>query len=276
MAGEIPSGAGETTKALIIYGGARGTTQKIARAIAEGLNDQGAQASAISVELLGMMPDRAEKVDLLGVGSPVYFLREASYITEMLAGLPSLAGRCAFAFCTTGMDRVGETLHRMRDRLKEKGARVVGAEPFRTAMSYQPYRKRGFGNPDSLPDEGELQAARGFGARMARAPHLEPVALEPVSTATRWKAGLLASRRFRKSLFPGVELKRSLCTGYGSCLSRCPFRGLDRRDGEDIPYYTDTCVQCLECVAWCPRAAIVSDSATKEWIATLSYRLGIH
>lgn len=263
-------------QALIIYGSSRGTTTKIADSIAEGMKNAGASVSAITVDFVSLMPDRLRKADVLGIGSPVYFLREARYMTDFLGSLPELEGKKAFVFCNCGMDRVGETLHRMHAVLSARGAVVVGAQHFRSAMSYIPYRKRGFGNPDSLPDEKELSAARGFGERMTQALDLDAITLHPVSPAVRWKAQLLANKKFRRTFFPNARLNKPACTGYGSCLSRCLFGGLDRRDGEQIPYYASPCIQCLDCIAWCPRGAIVTDSPVKEWMSTLSYRLGLH
>lgn len=269
-------GKKEPVKALIVYGSSRGTTAKIAEAIAEGMEAAGASASAISVELLRLVPDRVRTVDILGIGSPVYFLREPRYMTEFVSSLGMLESKKAFVFCTCGMDRVGETLRRLHTMLSEQGAAVIGAKHFRSAMSYFPHRKRGFGNPDHLPDDSELTAARNFGEQMTHAIDLDPVSLAPPSLATRLKAQLLGNKRFRSTLFPGVRLNAKECTGYGSCLTRCPFNGLARKDGEDIPFITDNCVQCLECIADCPRGAIVIDSRTKEWLSTLSYRWGIH
>jgi len=261
-------------KGLIAFGTGRGTTAKIAGEIAEGMKTERVTTSAVSVEYL--TPARVAGADIVGVGSPVHFYREARYLTNFLRGLPRLDGKYAFAFCTCGMDRPGETLARLHCALAERGATVVGAESFRSAMSYFLLRDRGLGNPDTLPGDAELAAAREFGARMARAHELDPIAPPPASTLVRVKARLLADMRLRRLVFPGPRLNTTLCTGYGSCLSRCLVNGLDRKDGETIPFVTATCVHCLECVLWCPRGAIEPESRVKAWTATLAYRLGIH
>jgi len=263
-------------KAVVVYGTGRGTTGQFAEAIVEGLDEAGAEASAIGIELVALAPALLGTADLIGVGTPVYFYREPLYITNFLGRLPRLEGKKAFVFCTCGMDRVGETLHRVHRALRERGTTVVGAESFRSAMSYYPLRRRGFGNSDELPDEATLEGAREFGRRMAQAEGLPPVELPPMPSLTAWKARLLANTKFRNLVFPGVRLKDSACTGYGSCLSRCLVNGLERSDGEEIPHITDTCIHCLECISWCPKGAIVTDSRIKEWLATLSSRLGIH
>ena len=263
-------------RALIAYGTSRGSTERIGEAIAQGIEAGGGAASALRTVLVREMPEVVEAADVVGVGSPVYWLREPSFMTEFLTGLPSLEGKRAFVFCTCGMDLVGETLARLHTALSERGAVVVGAEHFRSSMSYLPHRKRGLGNPLHLPDEEQLTAARRFGERMARAAELEPIPLESISSATRWKARLLGSKRLRRVVFPQVRLDESACTGYGACLTRCSFVGLDREDEEGIPFFTDACVNCLECIDSCPRSALRVDSRVKEWISTLSYRLGIH
>jgi len=275
---KVASGSnnGSAVRALVAYGGNRGTTAKIADNIVQGMLQEGAEASSIPLSLLRMVPSRVNEVDILGIGSPVYFLREPPDVTEFVSNLPSLEGRKAFAFCTCGMDRPGETLYRLGSMLQARGAELVGATRFRTAMSYFPYRKRGLGNSDTFPDETQLAAAREFGARMAGASALTPIEVAPVSRSVQWKARLLANRRFRKTFFPSVKLVTTSCTDYGSCLSRCAIEALARRDGNEIPEVTSSCIQCLECITYCPRAAIVPDSAFKEWLSTLSYRLGIH
>lgn len=259
---------------VIAYGTGRGTTAKIAEAIAEGMNTTGVHAVAIGIEYL--TPARVAGAGILGVGSPVHFYREARYVTNFLSTLPRLDGKKAFVFCACGMNRPGETLNRLYRMLVERGALVVGADSFRSAMSYYPLRKRGLGNGDHLPNESVLEAARQFGERMARQEEQRLIDTPVVSTPTVLKARLLANMRFRRLFFPGVRLDVTKCTGYGQCMSRCLLNGLARRDGESIPYISASCVRCLECIAWCPRGAIETDSRVKEWASTLSTRLGIH
>lgn len=263
-------------KALVIYGSSSGTTGRIAESITEGMKKAGADASAIRVDRLAIMPERVKGVDIVGVGSPTYFLREPSYMGSCIDALPDLTGVKGFVFCTCGMDRVGETLERLEERLASRGVTVVGAEWFRTAMSYRPYRCRGIGNPEHLPDEEQLAEAERFGKEMIGKRNGEAIALEPVSRGTRMKAQLLANSRIRNLYFPRVRLKIPACTGYGSCLSRCLYNGLDREEGQKIPFYVDTCEQCMECISWCPRDAILSDSRLKEWLTVLSYHLKLH
>ena len=261
-------------KALIAYGTGRGTTTQVAEAIADGLKGVGVDVAVVRIQYVA--PARLAAADTVGIGCPVHFYREARYMTDFLVTLPRLDGKRAFVFCTCGMDRVGETLRRLHGALAERGAVVIGAESFRSAMSYFPLRRRGLGNGDFLPDDSVLAAARRFGELMGRPQSPGPITAPAVSQLTNLKARLLANRRFRKLYFPGIQLNLEKCTGYGSCLSRCLVNGLDRREGDTVPYVADSCMQCLECIAWCPRGAIEADSRFKEWRATLSYRLGLH
>jgi flavodoxin/NAD-dependent dihydropyrimidine dehydrogenase PreA subunit len=263
-------------KGLVIYGSSSGTTGRIAEAIAEGMKKAGVDASTIRVDRVAMAPERVEGVDIIGVGSPTYFLREPTYMAGYIDFLPDLTGTKGFVFSTCGMNRVGETLERLGQCLASRGAVIIGAKWFRTAMSYIPYRRRGIGNPEHLPDDGQIAAAEQFGKEMVGKRNGEVVALEPVSGTTRLKARLLANRRLRQLYFPRVRLVLPACTGYGSCLSRCLYGGLDREEGQQIPFYVDTCEQCMECISWCPRDAIVSNSRLKEWFTVLSYHLKLH
>ena len=264
-------------RALIVYGSSSGTTQKVAEAIVEGLANEGAEASAIRFDRLALAPNRVAKADLIGVGSPTYFLRPPDYMIDFLNKLPSLAGKRSFVFCTAGMDRPGETLERLHAGLTARGAKGIDARWFRASMSYWPHRKRGLGNPAGLPDEEQLDRARAWGQQLANAQQLPDRVPDPVSRATRWKARLIGNAKLRRTFFPGVELHVPPCTGYGQCLSRCPFEALVRVADAEIPIFdASRCAQCLECISSCPRGAITSDSRVKEWISTLSYRLGVH
>ena len=264
-------------RVLIVYGSSRGTTQQIAETIVDGLEEGGAEAASIRVERLALAPGRLAKADVIGIGSPTYFLREPRYMTEFLEEMPSLEGKRAFVFCTAGMDRPGETLERLHAGLVARGATVVGARWFRSTMSYWVHMKRGLGNPAGLPDAEQLDRARSWGEHLAAAATLGAVEPAPVSRATRWKARLVHDPTIRKRFFPAPALHVPPCTGYGQCLSRCLFEGIVRVDDGEIPVFDlDHCVQCLECVSSCPRGAITPDSRVKEWISTLSYRLGIH
>jgi len=266
----------EGLSALVAYGSTQGKTGEVADAITEGLNAAGVRASAIRLDRLSLMPNRTRSIDILGVGSPVYYLREPAYMQKFIVDLPPLDGKKVFVFCTTGMNRVGETLFRLRQALAERGADVVGADSFSASMAYPPYRQRGLGNPEALPDATVLAEARQFGARMAKAPELQPVRLTEPSLATQLKARMLADPAFRRMLLPGVKLNTELCTGYGSCISRCYFSALQREDEGDVPVLTDACIQCLQCIASCPRGAIEVDMPIKESLSTVMYRLGIH
>lgn len=260
--------------AVVVYGTGTGTTGRVADAIAEGIELAGPEVASLKFEFVP--PSRLAKAELIGLGTPVHFYREAAYITRYVSELPDLSGKRVFVFCTCGMDRPGETLARLHAALVGRGATVVGAESFRSAMSYFPHKLRGLGNPQTLPDESVLDGAREFGRRMARSADAPPIEAPSVSTVTRLKARLVGNPRFRHMVFPGPRLDLPKCTGYGSCLSRCQVNGLDRGEDEIAPYFTDSCVRCLECIAWCPRAAIVMDSPLKERLSTLSYRLGLH
>ena len=175
------------------------------------------------------------------------------------------------------MSSPGETFERVIDLLSQQGANVIGAVYFPSAMSSLPYRRRGFGNNENLPDEEVLASARRFGASMTS--WQTAVSSQPVSLSDRMKTWVLANSTIRKLFLPGIYINPELCTGYGQCMTRCQFNGLARDDEEnevEIPYITDNCIQCLQCIDWCPRSAIEISSRIKELLSSFLYHLKIH
>lgn len=102
----------------IIYFSQTGNTEKVARAIASGLDEAGLPSQLARLE-------EASKVDLgqfelIGLGTPVFYYKEPFNVKDFIKGLPSLKGKSAFLFITTG-GHPTNTLLRMAKLLEKKG-----------------------------------------------------------------------------------------------------------------------------------------------------------
>jgi len=114
-------------KALIIYDSMFGNTEKIAKALAAGLESGGVDVDIVKVDTVKF--DSLSKVDLLCVGSPVHAWGPSKPIKEFLERLKSvqgLSGKKAFAFDTKMKSRLaGSAGGKIERKLKDAGYTIV-------------------------------------------------------------------------------------------------------------------------------------------------------
>ena len=161
-------------RALVVYESAFGNTQKIARAIGEGLST----CMATEVVEVGHVPGETGEIDLLVVGGPTHafsmsrpstredaakkadgeVVSKGRGIREWLAGGPGLAPRLAAAFDTRFKKPrliTGSAARGAEKRLRELGCRITAPEEsFFVAGTAGPLLN------------GELERARRWGERV--------------------------------------------------------------------------------------------------------------
>jgi flavodoxin len=115
-------------KALVVYDSVYGNTEKVARALAKGLEDSGVDVDCLRVDAVKF--DKLSGYDLLVVGSPVHAWSVSKPIKEFLERLKSvegLSGKKAFAL-DTKMSRsrlAGSAGGKIEGKLKSLGFTIV-------------------------------------------------------------------------------------------------------------------------------------------------------
>ena len=121
-------------KALVVYYSLYGNTEKIAKALAAGLNSGGVNVDVVKVEAVKF--DELSKIDLLCVGSPVHAWSASKPVKEFLEHLKSvesLSGKKAFAFDTKIKSRLaGSAGGKIERKLKDWGFTI--ARPSESAI----------------------------------------------------------------------------------------------------------------------------------------------
>lgn len=125
-------------KTAIVYFSQTGNTNKLAEAIADGLQRGGLACDL--VPLVKADPQNLLKYDAIGLGNPVFFWKPPFPMRQFIARLPSLVGKKAFVFCTYGTHR-STTLSVMARSLMKKGLQVVDSFAARGFDSYPIYRE---------------------------------------------------------------------------------------------------------------------------------------
>jgi len=112
---------------MVVYYSMFGNTEKVAKALAAGLQNGGVDVDVVKVADVNY--DEMGKVDLLGVGSPVHGWNPSKPVNEFLAQLKSvegLSGKKAFAFDTKMKSRLsGSAGGKIERKLKDIGLTIV-------------------------------------------------------------------------------------------------------------------------------------------------------
>jgi flavorubredoxin len=113
-------------KALVVYDSVFGNTERVAKALAAGLESGGVYVSIVKVD--AVKSDELGNVDLLCVGSPTHAWNSSKPTQEFLERLKTegLSGKKAFAFDTKMKSRLaGDAGAKIERKLKDAGLTIA-------------------------------------------------------------------------------------------------------------------------------------------------------
>lgn len=115
------------TKSLIVYYSLFGNTEKVATALAAGLQSGGCDTETVKVDSVNM--SGLSEIDLLCIGTPVHAFNISKPVKEFLEQLKnqeSLSGKKAFAFDTKMKSRLAGTAGgKIEKKLKQLGLEII-------------------------------------------------------------------------------------------------------------------------------------------------------
>ena len=121
-------------KALVVYDSVYGNTEKVAKALATGLESGGVEVDVVKVDAVKF--DELGEIDLLCVGSPVHAWNASKPMQEFLERLKTvkgLSGKKVFAFDTKMKSRLaGNAGGKIERKLKDLGLTI--AKPSESAI----------------------------------------------------------------------------------------------------------------------------------------------
>ena len=141
------------TAILFCYSYHHNNTRKIAEALAE----------ALPVRVISV-PVREEvdlnEYDLVGFSSGVYFSEFGKPVSKLIDSLEGLNGNPCFTLCTHGAPS-GEFGREIQEKLRQKGANVLGGWDCRGFDTYGPFKLVG-GLAKGRPNQKDLDSATAF------------------------------------------------------------------------------------------------------------------
>lgn len=257
--------------ARLIYFSPTGTTQKVLRAIAKGMDIDAPRRSSLTHprERTTSLPPFAE--DVLIIGMPVYEERIPTVVRPFLQQLQG-HGQPTVVVAVYGNVGFGITLSQLADIANEQGFRVIGGAAF---IGEHSFCHDDLPIAPGRPDEHDIHAAHEFGAKVAHKLDHTNDSSELSSMKLPGKLPLMArilpensSPRFTHPPHANFDV----CTRCGACVKACPMGAIDDTS-LDIDEYQ--CVRCFACVRRCPASAR-QIALKKAWLVRRVLRKAIH
>lgn len=246
-------------KIRIIYFSQTGNTRKVARAMAETLDQAGHEVDVRTLKKA--RPDETSDCDLLGVGTPCFSSRAPAPVRRFLSSLPDLSGRSAFVFATSG-GGPGRVLFDQADIIRQKNAGILGGIIIR-GECFHPFPEIK-GRFPGRPDPDDLAIAASFAALAAAhvsagghgpVPGSRADALKPGGFYNR--VGLINTDDALRKILKAPQASPEKCNRCRWCEYACPTSSISL---DPYPAITgDACLRCYRCLTGCPRQAFSAD-----------------
>jgi len=247
----------DSVSALVVCFSQTGNTRQVAEAVVRGLQAHGVKAQLS--DLLTADPGDADRYDVVGIGTPVFYYKEPVVVRRFIERLPRAHRKPAFTFLTQGGHPVN-TLRRMQKQLAARGYTVVNSYSCPGYDTYPMFLHdfRAWGHPDAQ----ELGQAQDFGERLANECRWFRDERRFGLPKYRFVGGkyfllshVMQGGRMKRFL-PPITVNEDLCTRCGTCARTCPAQAITL---EPCPVISDACMWCYQCERICPEQALEVD-----------------
>jgi len=152
----------KTTRAIVVYYSATGSTGKIAGAIHRGMK------RVIDCDIAPINkinPKDMAKYDIVAIGGPIWYFRETANLRLFVYNMPHMKGKLCIPFCSHGGSPSG-FFDSLAQSLRRKEFTIIGWNDWfgdATHVLHMPQPYLTWGHPDEI----DLQEAEAFGKKMA-------------------------------------------------------------------------------------------------------------
>ncbi|MCG8615977.1 MAG: 4Fe-4S binding protein, partial [Desulfobacterales bacterium] len=234
-----------------------GTTQRITRAIADGIAPREIIEHDLTQAASRTHITQPSEADLVILAAPVYYGRLPESAVPLFRQLTG-AGKAVVPVVVYGNREYDDALIELRDICVEQGFMPVAAGAFIGEHSYSgPNRPMAEGRPDAA----DLAKAAAFGIRIRETLDAVegPVAFPPLHLPGNRPylvpERLIMLKKIKETIPFTPETDTEICTQCGICTDACPEDAIDSCDVTDIDRWK--CILCFACVKSCPEQAKV-------------------
>jgi NAD-dependent dihydropyrimidine dehydrogenase PreA subunit/flavodoxin len=266
-------------KGIVAYYSATGNTQKIAKAIHQGMKGILEQCDIGSI--MKTDPKSMSEYDVVAIGGPLWYWREPAHLRLFAYNMPSMEGKLCILFCCHGSTPCG-FFYSFAPALIKKGLKIIGWKDWYSSM-YQvlhlPYPYLTHGHPDKI----DLEEAETFGREMAKLglrisagetgiiPEIpkgpdadwlwRPYIVDGDAHVPGTERSAGAVSPVPRKPHPTRKINKAKCA-YPTCtvcIDNCPMNAFDV--SKDPPQVRQNCKECSLCELMCPNEAIELNGA---------------
>ena len=258
----------KVNRAAVLWYSQTGYTRRSGRLLARTMEKTGVKT--LSDEIREIDPQELADVDLLIVGSPVFYYDAPEFVRDWIESLPKLNGTLVASFVTFGGPEGNQhnAACSILEGLTERGGIPLGLETFMNMAAYplswsedsvsdNVWRAR------HLPDEATYERIRAY-ARLLLAAAEQGRGVEYSKKLTmRELVTFMNPIWWTKLSVRNHSIDEEKCIACGLCEAKCPVHAIDL---SKLSIDTQACVLCFGCLNNCPASAVHMESGGKTLI----------
>ncbi len=270
---KVPLRSKKIKTAAVLWYSQTGNTQKCGKVLAKTFEKKGIKV--VYGDLRDIDKSIVSNVDLIVIGSPVFYYDTPDFVRDYIQSLPDLNGIPVAAYVTFGgpegnQHNAGCTI---LESLVKKNGVPVGLESFMSISSYSLSFKENDADIKTiqktiLPDQKTYQKVREYAGFIKSqiekgrpSEFKRTLTLREFSTyfGPEWWTKLAVDNHF---------IIEQNCVGCGACVEKCPTNSIDL---DNFSVNTGTCVLCFGCINNCQYHAVNMESNNKKLISFHEY-----
>jgi ferredoxin/menaquinone-dependent protoporphyrinogen IX oxidase len=236
-------------KFKILYFSPTGTTKKIVETIASSIQCEKLEAIDFTKKKVRENADADFNVDLVIIGSPVYYGRIPNEVTDYLLKI-HVDNVYAILVVAYGNREYEDSLKELYDTTCAAGFIPIACAAFIGEHSYSSEK---LPMAHGRPDEIDLEKAKLFGATIQK--ELDFL----VTHDNTNKMAIPGSRDYKNKTMPKYPLTPNLliehCTVCKRCMEVCPVEAISIDEQSNLKTDINLCILCFGCVKNCPSHA---------------------
>jgi len=270
---QVPLKSKKIKNAAVLWYSQSGNTEKCGIVLAKTLNKKGIKV--VHGDLRDFDISMIPNVDLIVIGSPVFYYDTPDFVKGFIQSLPDISGIPVAAYVTFGGPEGNQ--HNagcsILEGLVEKKGVPVGLESFMSISSYSLTFKENGAETNNmqisvLPDQNTYIKVRGYAEFILSKVKKGSTSAFKRTLTLREFSTYFGPEWWTKLTVDNHHIIEQNCVGCGACVEKCP---TDSIDIDSFSVNTDTCVLCFGCINNCQYQAVNMESNNEKLIGFHEY-----